>query len=96
MHIVKLFLLLLLLNPVEPPVLGEGVEGGDAGVRSLQLLGPRQVLGHLEVEASLHGPDLLEDPLALLVIHPVQRLASKSKILWNVIHEDMGLDLCSH
>ena len=81
---------------MEPPVLGEGVEGGDAGVRGLQLLGPRQVLGHLEVEASLHGPDLLEHPLALLVIHPVQCLASESKIIRNMIHQDMSLNLCSH
>ena len=81
---------------MEPPVLGEGVEGGDAGVGSLQLLGPRQVLGHLEVEASLHGPDLLEHPLTLLVIRPVHRLASESKIIRNMIHQDMSLNLCSH
>ena len=81
---------------MEPPVLGEGVEGGDAGVGSLQLLGARQVLGHLEVEASLHGPDLLEDPLTLLVIHLVQCLASEGKILRNMICEDVGLNLCSH
>ena len=81
---------------MEPPVLGEGVEGGDAGVGSLQLLGASQVLRHLEVEASLHGPDLLEDPLTLLVIHPVHRLASVSKIIRNMIHQDMSLNLCSH
>ena len=96
MHIVKLFLLLLLLNPVEPPVLGKGVEGGDAGVGSLQLLGASQVLRHLEVEASLHGPDLLEHPLTLLVVRPVHRLASESKIIRNMINEDMSLNLCSH
>ena len=81
---------------MEPPVLGEGVEGGDAAVCGLQLLGPRQVLGHLEVEASLHGPDLLEHPLTLLVIRPVHRLASESKIIRNMIHQDMSLNLCSH